>query len=305
MRAGAVAEKGPSFAAEMISDSNCRDGGNDRTLDLVITVDTMVAHLAGALGVPVWVMLHAAADWRWLLDRNDSPWYPTMRLFRQTAHDDWGRVVEQVGAGSTARQIEAKNPSPPFRGRGGARRLAREGEAGLQASALHPPPHPALSAPKGRRGRERVRRDYLAAWRSGGGRFLRGGSSSAITASGCGSSKVHGTSTTASPGRHAQQCVAQAMHRLVLHQVIPPMASTNAGMTTASARSGDSRRRSSTNLSSGAADAAIGRGDLHQARPAAAGGFARPLDIMAPAPAAAVRHVPRPSGPSTRVRCTR
>jgi hypothetical protein len=62
----------------------------------------MVAHLAGTLGVPVWVMLHAAADWRWLLDRNDSPWYPTMRLFRQTAHDDWGRVVEQVGAALAA-----------------------------------------------------------------------------------------------------------------------------------------------------------------------------------------------------------
>jgi hypothetical protein len=93
-----VAEMGPSFAAELTSDSIGETAATIATLDLVITVDTMVAHLAGGLGVPVWVMLHAAADWRWLLDRNDSPWYPTMRLFRQPAPGDWGRVVEQVGA---------------------------------------------------------------------------------------------------------------------------------------------------------------------------------------------------------------
>jgi hypothetical protein len=65
-------------------------------LDLVITVDTMVAHLAGALGAPVWLMLHFAADWRWLLDRSDSPWYPTMRLFRQKRPGDWNAVVTEV-----------------------------------------------------------------------------------------------------------------------------------------------------------------------------------------------------------------
>jgi hypothetical protein len=53
-------------------------------LDLIITVDTSVAHLAGALGRPIWVLLPFAPDWRWMLDRADSPWYPTMRLFRQT-----------------------------------------------------------------------------------------------------------------------------------------------------------------------------------------------------------------------------
>ena len=56
------------------------------TMDLVISVDTMTAHLAGALALPVWVLLPFEADWRWLLDRTDSPWYPTMRLFRQASH---------------------------------------------------------------------------------------------------------------------------------------------------------------------------------------------------------------------------
>src|SRR5207237_989972 len=69
----------PPMAAELSSDSVAETAAIIAALDLVITVDTMVAHLAGALGMPVWVMLHSAADWRWLLNRNDSPWYPTMR----------------------------------------------------------------------------------------------------------------------------------------------------------------------------------------------------------------------------------
>jgi hypothetical protein len=63
-----------------------------RHLDLVITTDTAMAHLAGALAVPVWLALSKVSDWRWLLDRENSPWYPTMRLFRQTELGNWKPV---------------------------------------------------------------------------------------------------------------------------------------------------------------------------------------------------------------------
>ncbi|MEQ8229989.1 MAG: tetratricopeptide repeat protein [Rhodospirillales bacterium] len=67
-----------------------------RQLDLVITVDTAVAHLAGALGRPVWIMLPYGNDWRWLTARSDSPWYPTARLYRQNIERTWNSVVEAV-----------------------------------------------------------------------------------------------------------------------------------------------------------------------------------------------------------------
>ena len=67
-------------------------------LDLVITVDTMVAHLAASMGKPVWNLLSFVADWRWLTGREDTPWYPSMRLWRQSAPGDWSGVVERVAA---------------------------------------------------------------------------------------------------------------------------------------------------------------------------------------------------------------
>lgn len=65
-------------------------------MDLIITVDTAVAHLAGAMGKPVWILLPFSPDWRWMLDRPDSPWYPSARLFRQTKVGDWDEVVDRV-----------------------------------------------------------------------------------------------------------------------------------------------------------------------------------------------------------------
>ena len=67
-----------------------------QNLDLIISVDSPVAHLAGALGKPVWILLQFVPDWRWMLNRQDSPWYPTMRLFRQTSCDEWESVIENV-----------------------------------------------------------------------------------------------------------------------------------------------------------------------------------------------------------------
>jgi hypothetical protein len=67
-----------------------------KNLDLVITSDTSIAHLAGALDVPVWVALPFVPNWRWLLNRSDSPWYPTMRLFRQQRRGDWEEVVAEM-----------------------------------------------------------------------------------------------------------------------------------------------------------------------------------------------------------------
>lgn len=91
-RAGGMA----SFGEEQ------RDFGDAAALvermDLVITVDTSVAHLAGAMGKPVWNLLAYNPDWRWLLDRDDSPWYPSMRLFRQQRAGEWSDVISRVGA---------------------------------------------------------------------------------------------------------------------------------------------------------------------------------------------------------------
>jgi tetratricopeptide (TPR) repeat protein len=76
------------------------------SLDLVVTSDTSIAHLAGALGVPVWVALSFVPDWRWLLDRNDSPWYPTMRLFRQERPGEWEGVFQRIEGALRQRVVE-------------------------------------------------------------------------------------------------------------------------------------------------------------------------------------------------------
>jgi Tfp pilus assembly protein PilF len=80
-------------------------------LDLVITSDTAVAHLAGALAVPVWIALPLVPDWRWLLKREDSPWYPGTRLFRQTRCDDWEGVFERI-ASELAKSVEPTQKAP-------------------------------------------------------------------------------------------------------------------------------------------------------------------------------------------------
>ena len=68
------------------------------SLDLIVTSDTSIAHLAGALGRPVWVALQHVPDWRWQLGREDCPWYPSMRLFRQTRRGDWEDVFARITA---------------------------------------------------------------------------------------------------------------------------------------------------------------------------------------------------------------
>jgi hypothetical protein len=85
-------------------------------LDLVISVDTSVAHLAGAMGKPVWLLSRFDGCWRWLLDREDSPWYPTMRIFRQSDPLDWEPVLERVADELTKAAsafAESRSARPP------------------------------------------------------------------------------------------------------------------------------------------------------------------------------------------------
>jgi hypothetical protein len=76
-------------------------------LDLVISVDTSVAHLAGALGRPVWILISFLPDWRWMLDRDDTPWYPSATLFRQPGAGDWPGMVQNVLVALQARLLSA------------------------------------------------------------------------------------------------------------------------------------------------------------------------------------------------------
>jgi ADP-heptose:LPS heptosyltransferase len=76
--------------------------------DLLISVDSSPVHLAGALGRPAWVMLPSLPDWRWLMHRDDSPWYPTHRLFRQSRRGDWDGVAEAVAAALRQQQAAGR-----------------------------------------------------------------------------------------------------------------------------------------------------------------------------------------------------
>ncbi|MBX6363378.1 MAG: ADP-heptose--LPS heptosyltransferase [Gemmatimonadetes bacterium] len=97
LQRGPARDEWPAAAGVLSgSDDILELGALMRTLDLVVSVDSMPAHLAGALGVPVWTLLHAQADWRWMEDRADSPWYPTMRLFRQQRPGRWEPAVRRV-----------------------------------------------------------------------------------------------------------------------------------------------------------------------------------------------------------------
>jgi hypothetical protein len=84
------------------------------SLDLVISVDTAIVHLAGAMGWPVWPLLCHSPDWRWQLERTDSPWYPSARLFRQTRYGDWTQTLGEV-AEALARQAADHRPAPAKR----------------------------------------------------------------------------------------------------------------------------------------------------------------------------------------------
>ena len=103
LRTGAPAVANPEdMSADVMATASLIRG-----LDLVVTVDTMVAHLAGALGVSVWTLLHFAADWRWGLGSERTPWYPTMRLFRQEGPGDWHGVVAKVAQALRGLRIDA------------------------------------------------------------------------------------------------------------------------------------------------------------------------------------------------------
>jgi len=100
-RGAALADRSAWLGPDIGSDDAMQAAATMRSLDAVISVDSMPAHLAGALGVPVFTLLAARADWRWMEGREDSPWYPTMRLFRQDREGDWAAPIARI-AGALA-----------------------------------------------------------------------------------------------------------------------------------------------------------------------------------------------------------
>ena len=95
----------PADCGSGIAQAGCADvmelARRMRSLDLVISVDTMTAHLAGAMGMPTWTLLAHDCDWRWMTSRTDTPWYPSMRLYRQCASGDWTEVLRRIAADLT------------------------------------------------------------------------------------------------------------------------------------------------------------------------------------------------------------
>ena len=95
-RGSGIAERPTNFGVMSGSDDIMEAARAIAALDLLISIDSMPAHLAGALGVRTWTLLQAESDWRWMDGRDDTPWYPTMRLFRQDAGEGWGGLVDRV-----------------------------------------------------------------------------------------------------------------------------------------------------------------------------------------------------------------
>jgi hypothetical protein len=124
-RGPALAERPAGFGVVSGSDSVLEAARVMQALDLVVTVDSMPAHLAGALGVPTWTLLHADPDWRWMEGRPDSPWYPTMRLFRQERAGEWEPVVARVAA--ELRRVAPKETPPALGSAGGVLPSRQEG----------------------------------------------------------------------------------------------------------------------------------------------------------------------------------
>jgi ADP-heptose:LPS heptosyltransferase len=103
LQGGAYRCADPGLRAALRDAPVCNDGvlslaAAISQMDLVLTADTLAAHLAGALGVPVWLMLQHAADWRWMTERDDSPWYPSMQVFRQPFPGAWAEVASEISA---------------------------------------------------------------------------------------------------------------------------------------------------------------------------------------------------------------
>jgi tetratricopeptide (TPR) repeat protein len=115
-------------------------------LDLVITVDTSMAHLAGALGKPVWVLLPCVTDWRWMLGRDDNPWYPTMRLFRQEQGEHWPVVIARMARDLSATAAGDVAALTPFNAEG--ERRAAAAAAIIAAEAAHAAPLPRTPTPE-------------------------------------------------------------------------------------------------------------------------------------------------------------